>query len=335
MAPRCRGHAETADPKNRRPQKQKTPKNRRPQKPADPQKDGNINIYSRARLEIPTASWPSRQPAPLLPSATHTQGGGKKPHSAPEIRRWERTHAPKGQVYRKILLSSIHAPVSKLKVTYKRVTYTGGGDIYKWSWGGPKGDAERGQHRSGEGGVGAAREQGELVEIPPSTGVCPWGNMQAGSPKGHRVPQDVPHGSSFLAGLALTSTLCSLSPLLRVFGGVSPPPRYAIWGFGAFFSCCISIGTAMGTTPPLPSGFFVPQNLTQPKSRLQRGPGIIWGAKRDGSGGQKHGGDPAEGQQQGTEPRAPGRAAEPCWERGSAASQPRDRNPPLFFFLSS
>lgn len=200
MAPRCRGHAETADPKNRRPQKQKTPKNRRPQKPADPQKDGNINIYSRARLEIPTASWPSRQPAPLLPSATHTQGGGKKPHSAPEIRRWERTHAPKGQVYRKILLSSIHAPVSKLKVTYKQVTYTGGGDIYKWSWGARKATLSAASIHLGREEWVQQGSRGSSWKSPPQQGFVHGVTCRLGAPKGTGSPRMCPMAPLFWPG---------------------------------------------------------------------------------------------------------------------------------------
>lgn len=120
-------------------------------------------------------------------------------------------------------------------------------------------------------------------------------------------------------------TLCSPSPLLRVLEGFSPQAH----NLGVHcFSYCIFIRTAMETNPPLPSSFFV-FPLTAPKphpAKIQApgGLGIIQGAKRDGSGGQKHGGTLKRGSGKG-QPRALGRVAEaePCCERGSAAIQPR------------
>lgn len=170
--------------------------------------------------------------------------------------------------------------------------------------------------------------RGGSWKSPSSPGVCPWGNMQAGSPKWQRVPQDVPRSSP-----------TALFPLFFVFWEGFSPPKHTIWGFGAFYPTAFPSGQQreqplLGQAASSRS-CWQPQNLTQPKSRLQGGPGGIRGAKRDGNGGQKHGGDPKEGQQQGTEPRALGRVAEPCWERGSATRQLRDRNPPLFFVFFS
>lgn len=185
----------TEDPKNRRPQKTEDPKNQQtPKKMA-------TSTFIRGRV------WKSRQPrGPLgspLPSCPrlHThRGGGKKPHSAPEIRRWERTHAPKGQVYRKILLSSIHAPVSKLKVTYKQVTYTGGGDIYKWSWGARKATLSAASIHLGREEWVQQGSRGSSWKSPPQQGFVHGVTCRLGAPKGTGSPRMCPTAPLFWPG---------------------------------------------------------------------------------------------------------------------------------------
>lgn len=171
------------------------------------------------------------------------------------------------------------------------------------------------------------------MEIPPlSPGVCPWGNMQAGSPKWQRVPQDVPRSSP-----------TALFPLFFVFWeGFSPPPKHTIWGFGAFFPTAFPSGQQreqplLGQAASLRSR-WQPQNLTQPKSRLQGGPGGIRGAKRDGNGGQKHGGGPQRGaaaRDRASGAGQGGRALLGAGKCHEAAPGPKSTLVFCFFFLSS
>lgn len=93
-------------------------------------------------------------------------------------------------------------------------------------------------------------------------------------------------------------------PSSSCFGRVFPPPKHTIWGFGAFFPTAFPSGQQreqplLGQAASSRSR-WQPQNLTQPKSRLQGGTGRNPGSKKGRERGtETRGGTPKRGSSKG------------------------------------
>lgn len=114
-----------------------------------------------------------------------------------------------------------------------------------------------------------------------------------GAPNGSGSPRMCPVAAP---QLSFPSSLC--------FGRGFPPPQAHNLGVRCFFSYCISIGAATGTTPPRPSGFFA-FPLAAPKShpakiQAPRGTGRNPGSKKGRERGtETRGGTPKRGSSKG------------------------------------